>query len=52
MCVWISNVNSVLNTLIWGISDTVNGFMVVPNLIAVFLLAPVVFKLIKQHFGK
>ena len=36
--------------LIWGISDTFNGFMTVPNLIAVFLLTPVVLKLIKSHF--
>ncbi|MBQ8834087.1 MAG: sodium:alanine symporter family protein [Oscillospiraceae bacterium] len=36
--------------LIWGISDTFNGFMTVPNLIAVFLLTPVVLKLIKEHF--
>ena len=36
--------------LIWGISDTFNGFMTVPNLIAVFLLSPVVLKLIKEHF--
>ena len=38
--------------LIWGISDTFNGFMAVPNLIAVFLLTPVVLKLIKEHFDK
>ena len=37
--------------LIWGISDTFNGFMTVPNLIAVFLLTPVVLKLIKEHFA-
>ena len=36
--------------LIWGISDTFNGFMTVPNLIAVFLLTPMVLKLIKAHF--
>ena len=36
--------------LIWGISDTFNGFMTVPNLIAVFLLTPVVLKLIREHF--
>ena len=36
--------------LIWGISDTFNGFMTVPNLIAVFLLTPVVLKLVRQHF--
>ena len=38
--------------LIWGISDTFNGFMVVPNLIAVFLLAPTVIRLLKEHFEK
>ena len=36
--------------LIWGVSDTFNGFMTVPNLIAVFMLTPVVLKLIKEHF--
>jgi len=36
--------------LIWSISDTFNGFMTVPNLIAVFMLTPVVLKLIKEHF--
>ena len=36
--------------LIWGISDTFNGFMTVPNLIAVFLLTPVLLKLIRHHF--
>ena len=36
--------------LVWGISDTFNGFMTVPNLIGVFLLAPVVLKLTKEHF--
>ena len=38
--------------LIWGIADTFNGFMAIPNLIGVFLLSPVVFKLIKEFFGK
>lgn len=38
--------------LIWGISDTFNGFMTVPNLIAVFLLTPVVVKLMKAHFSE
>ena len=37
--------------LVWGISDTFNGFMTVPNLIAVFLLTPVVLKLTKEHFA-
>ena len=38
--------------LIWGISDTFNGLMTVPNLIAVFLLTPVLLKLTKEHFEK
>ena len=38
--------------LIWGISDTFNGFMTVPNLIAVFLLTPVVLELTKAHFDQ
>ena len=38
--------------LIWGISDTCNGFMAVPNLIAVFLLCPVVLGLMKEHKAK
>lgn len=37
--------------LIWSISETFNGLMALPNLIAVFLLAPVVMKLTKEHFG-
>jgi AGCS family alanine or glycine:cation symporter len=36
--------------LVWGISDTFNGFMTVPNLIAVFLLTPQLLKIIKAHF--
>ena len=36
--------------LIWGISDTFNGFMTIPNLIAIFMLTPVVLQLIKEHF--
>ena len=36
--------------LVWDVSDTFNGFMIVPNLIAVFALAPNVFKMIKDHF--
>ena len=38
--------------LIWGISDTSNGFMAIPNLIALFLLAPKLFALMKKHFNE
>lgn len=37
--------------LLWGIADTFNGLMAIPNLIALFLLSPVVFKLIKEYFS-
>lgn len=38
-------------TLVWDISDTLNGLMAIPNLIAVLLLSPVVVKLTKEHFA-
>lgn len=38
--------------LLWGIADTFNGLMAIPNLIALFLLSPVVFRLIKEYFAK
>ncbi len=38
--------------LLWGIADTFNGLMAIPNLIGLFLLSPVVFKLIKEYFEK
>ncbi len=34
--------------LIWGISETFNGLMTIPNLIAVFLLTPVLNELLKN----
>lgn len=38
--------------LIWGISDTCNGLMAIPNLIALFLLSGTVAKLVKEYFTK
>ena len=38
--------------LLWGIADTFNGLMTIPNLIGLFLLSPVVFRLIKEYFAK
>lgn len=35
--------------LIWSISDTFNGLMLIPNLVGVFLLSGTVFKLVKEH---
>lgn len=38
--------------LLWSIADTFNGMMVIPNLIAVFLLSGTVLKLTKDYFEK
>ncbi len=38
--------------LVWSISDTCNGLMAIPNLIAVFLLSGTVFKLVKEYLNK
>lgn len=37
---------------IWLVADTLNALMALPNLIALILLSPVVFKLTKEHFDK
>ena len=38
--------------LVWNIADTLNGFMAIPNLIALLGLSGVVVKLTKNHFDK
>ncbi len=38
--------------LVWDIADTLNGFMAIPNLIALLALSGVVAKLTKNHFDK
>jgi len=38
--------------LIWLIADVMNGFMAIPNLIALVLLSPVIFKLSKEYFTR
>ena len=37
--------------LVWLIADTLNAFMAIPNLIALLLLAPLVFKITKDYFA-
>lgn len=37
--------------LVWNISDTLNGFMAIPNLIALLALSGVVIKLTKEYFN-
>jgi len=38
--------------LLWGIADTCNGMMAIPNLIALFLLSGTLVKLIREHAQK
>ena len=38
--------------LMWSIAETFNGLMVIPNLIAVFLLSGVLVKMTKEYFAK
>ena len=38
--------------LVWNIADTLNGFMALPNLIALLGLSGVVIKLTKDHFNQ
>jgi len=38
-------------TIIWLLADVLNGLMAVPNLVALILLGPVVFKITQQHFA-
>ena len=37
-------------TLVWDLSDTLNGLMAIPNLIGLFALSGMVFKLTKEEF--
>ncbi|MCI6646458.1 MAG: sodium:alanine symporter family protein [Oscillospiraceae bacterium] len=39
-------------TLMWDISDTLNGLMAIPNLVALLLLSGVVAAITKEYFGK
>ena len=53
---WLWTIMSGLGALvsldfIWLVSDTLNAFMAIPNLIALLLLSPVVIKLTREHFG-
>lgn len=38
--------------IIWGIADTCNGLMSIPNLVALFLLSGTVVKLAREYFAK
>ena len=38
--------------LVWNFADVMSGFMAVPNLIALALLSPVIFKITKEYLNK
>jgi AGCS family alanine or glycine:cation symporter len=38
--------------LVWLIADTLNALMAIPNLIALLLLGPLVFKVTREYFGE
>ncbi len=38
--------------LVWLVADTLNAFMAIPNLIALLLLAPLVFRLTRDYFQR
>ena len=37
--------------LLWSVAETFNGLMIIPNLIAVFMLSGVVVKMVKEYFA-
>lgn len=39
-------------SFVWLLADTLNAMMAIPNLVALVLLSPVVFKLTKEYFEK
>jgi AGCS family alanine or glycine:cation symporter len=38
--------------LVWDVADTLNAMMALPNLIALLLLSPIIFKLTKEAVSK
>ncbi len=48
-CIWGAVASP---TLVWQLAEMVNGLMSIPNLLAVWLLCPVVFRLTKEWFGE
>ncbi|MFP3869672.1 MAG: alanine/glycine:cation symporter family protein [Syntrophobacteria bacterium] len=38
--------------MIWTIADVMNGLMIIPNLTALLLLSPIIFKLTRKYFSK
>ena len=49
MCV-VGSVGS--GTLMWNVSDTLNGMMAIPNLVGLLLLSGTVIRLTREYFDK
>jgi AGCS family alanine or glycine:cation symporter len=39
-------------SVVWGLADTFNGLMAFPNLIALILLSPVVWKVTREYYAR
>ena len=37
--------------LVWLVADTLNAFMAIPNLVALLLLGPLVFRITREYFA-
>lgn len=49
----VAIVGATLNLdLLWSVAETFNGLMIIPNLIAVFMLSGVVVKMVKEYFAE
>lgn len=49
----VAIVGATLNLdLLWSVAETFNGLMIIPNLIAVFMLSGVVVNMVKEYFAK
>ena len=48
----VAIVGATLNLdLLWSVAETFNGLMIIPNLIAVFMLSGVVVNMVKEYFA-
>ena len=39
-------------SVVWGVADTFNGLMAFPNLVALILLSPVVWRVTKDYLAR
>jgi len=39
-------------TLLWDIADALNGLMALPNVVALLLLSPIIFRITQEYFSK